>query len=119
MGQIVAFDVISQVRNYYPGYIEQAPSRGYEASPQSGLGVRLKLCSSSKKLRGLSARAQARRISIPLLFPVLGVSSFLSPLQSAAGMSQRRPPPTHPDKKGTAPRLLPVHLSPLCCEQSQ
>ena len=28
-----------QVRNYSPGYMEQAPSRGHEASPQSGLGV--------------------------------------------------------------------------------
>ena len=28
-----------QVKNYSPGYMEQAPSRGHEASPQSGLGV--------------------------------------------------------------------------------
>ena len=43
--------------------MERAPSRGHEASPQSGLGVGCKLCSSSTKLHGLSARAQARRIS--------------------------------------------------------
>ena len=47
----------SQVKNYSPGYMEQAPSRGHEASPQSVLGVGCKLCSSSKKLRGLSALA--------------------------------------------------------------
>ena len=29
--------------------------QGHETSPQSGLGVGCKLCSSSKKLRGLSA----------------------------------------------------------------
>ena len=56
----------SQVRNYSPGYSEQAPSRGHEASPQNGLGVGCKLCSSSKKLRRLGVRAQARRISISL-----------------------------------------------------
>ena len=44
--------------------MEQAPSRGHEASPQSGLGVGCKLCSSRKKLRGLGVRAQVRRISI-------------------------------------------------------
>ena len=67
-------------RNYSPGYMEIAPSRGHEASPQSGLGAGCKLRTSSKKLRGLSARAQARRISIsiPLSFSVAGVSSFLS-----------------------------------------
>ena len=56
----------SQVKNYSPGNMEQASSRGHEASPQSGLGVGCKRCSSSKKLRGLSVRAQARRISISL-----------------------------------------------------
>ena len=39
----------SQVRNYSPGNMEQAPSSGHEASPQSGLGVGCKRCSSSKK----------------------------------------------------------------------
>ena len=43
------------------------------------LGVGCKLFSSSKKLRGLSARVRARRISISLSFYVVGVSSFLSP----------------------------------------
>ena len=38
-----------QVRNYSPGYMEQAKSRGHEASPQSGLGMGCKLLSSSKK----------------------------------------------------------------------
>ena len=42
----------------------------HEASPQSGLGVGCALCSSSKKMCGLSIRAQARRISIPLSFSV-------------------------------------------------
>ena len=50
--------------------MEQASSRGHEASPQSGLGVGCKWCSSSKKLRGLSVRAQARCISISLSFSV-------------------------------------------------
>ena len=50
--------------------MEQTPSRGHEASLQSGLGVSCKLCSSSKKLRGLCVRAQVRRISIPPLFSV-------------------------------------------------
>ena len=39
-----------QIRNYSSGYMEQATSRGYEASPQSGLGVGWELCSSSKKV---------------------------------------------------------------------
>ena len=67
----------------FPGYMGQVPSRGHEASPQSGLGVGCKLCSSSKKMRGLSACAQARCISIPPLFSVLGISSFMSPPRSA------------------------------------
>ena len=71
------------VTSYSPGYMEQAPSRGHEVSPQSGLGVGYKLCSSSKKLRGLSAHAQARRISKSLLFSGVGVSSFLPPPRSA------------------------------------
>ena len=50
--------------------MEQASSRGHEASPQSGLGVGCKRCSSSKKLRGLSVRAQARRIGICGVFLV-------------------------------------------------
>ena len=73
----------SQVKNYSPGYMGQAPSRGHDASPQSGLGVGCKRCSSSKKLRGLGVRAQARCISISLSFSVVGVSSFLPPLRSA------------------------------------
>ena len=75
--------ITGQVKDYSPGYMEQAPSRGHEASPQSGLGVSCKLCTSSKKLRELSVRAQARRISIPPLFSVLGISSLLSPQRSA------------------------------------
>ena len=73
----------SQVRNYPPGYMEQAPSRGHGASQQGRLGVGWKLCASSKELRGLSVRAQARRISISFSFPVVGVPSFLSPPRSA------------------------------------
>ena len=72
-------EVRSQVKSYTLGYMGQAPSKGHGASPQSGLGVGCKLCSSSKKLRGLSVRAQARRISMPLLFSIWGVSPFLSP----------------------------------------
>ena len=44
--------------------MEQALSRGCEASPQSGLGVGCKLCSFCKKLRGLSVRAQARQVQV-------------------------------------------------------
>ena len=62
--------------------MEQASSRGHEASPQSGLGVGCKLYSSSKKLRGLGVRAQAWRISISFSFPVAGVFLVLvSPAQ--------------------------------------
>ena len=60
----------SQVNNHSPWYTEQAPSRGHETTG-------FKLCPSSKKLRGLGVRAQARSISIFLilccggsLFPV-------------------------------------------------
>ena len=76
-----------KVKNYSPGYMEQATSRGHEASPQSGLCVGCKLRSSSEMLRGLGVRAQAqaRRISSSLLFSALGVSSssFLPPPRSA------------------------------------
>ena len=71
----------SGVKNYPPGYMEQAPSRGHKASPQIGLGVGCKLCFSSKQLRGLSARAQARRISIPLSFSVGVFLFYVSPAQ--------------------------------------
>ena len=71
--------------SYSPGYMEQVPSRGHEASPQSGLGVGCKLHSSSKKLRGLGVRALVRRIRTSLPFSVLRVSSFLSPPRSAMG----------------------------------
>ena len=52
--------------------MEQASSRGHEAIPRSGLGVGCKRCSSSKKLYGLSVRAQARRISTSLPFSAAG-----------------------------------------------
>ena len=42
--------------------MEQAPSRGHGPSPQSGLGLSCKWCSSSKKLRVLGVRAQERRM---------------------------------------------------------
>ena len=62
---------LRQGNNYSAGYMEQAPSKGHEASPQRGLGVCCKGCSSSKKnLRRLSARAQARRKSMSLSFSV-------------------------------------------------
>ena len=71
----------NQVKNCSLGYMEQAPSRGHEASPQSGLGVGCKLCSSSKNLRGLYVSAQARRMGISFSFSIVEVSLFLS-LQS-------------------------------------
>ena len=70
--------------------MEQASSRGHEASPQSGLGVGCKRCSSSKKLRGLSVRAQARRISISLSFSVAFLFSFLVPVSPAQRDEARR-----------------------------
>jgi len=54
--------------------MEQAPSRGHKASPQSGLGVGCKRCFSSKELRWLSVRANARRISTSLSFSAAVVS---------------------------------------------
>ena len=76
---------LCQVRNYSPGYMEQTPSRGHKASPQSGLvvGCELYIYSCSEKLRGLSVRAQAQRISISLSFSVVGVFPFLPPPRSA------------------------------------
>ena len=68
--------------------MEQASSRGHEAGPQSGLGMGCERCSSSIKLRGLSARAQARRISTSLPFPVAGV--FLVPVSPAQRDEERR-----------------------------
>ena len=62
----------SQVKNNSPGNTEQAPSRGHKASPQSGLDMGFKRCSSSKELRGLIASAQTRSISTSLSFPVAG-----------------------------------------------
>ena len=77
----------SQVKDHSPGYLEQAPSRGHEASPQSGLGVdcMLAICSSSKKLRGLGLRAQARRISIKQkhISHILCFGGFIVPIYPA------------------------------------
>ena len=56
-GVVGPLSASSQARNCSPGYMEQAPSRGHEASPQSRMGAGCKLCSSSKQLRGLSIRA--------------------------------------------------------------
>ena len=69
--------------------MEQASSRGHEASPQSGLSVGCKRCSSSIKLRGMGARAQARRISISLSFSVT-FFLFLVPVFSAQRDEARR-----------------------------
>ena len=69
--------------------MEQASSRGHEASPQSGLGMGCKRCSSSKKLRGLSVLAQARRISISLSFSV-AFFFFLVPVSPAQRDEARR-----------------------------
>ena len=43
---------VKEVKNYSLGNMEQAPSRSNEASPQSGLGVGCKLCSSRKSCAG-------------------------------------------------------------------
>ena len=75
----------NQVKNYSPKYMEQAPSRGHEASPQNGLGAGCKLCSSNGKLRAQNVRAQARCISIPPSFPAVGVSSFFAKPDGATG----------------------------------
>ena len=68
--------------------MEHASSRSHEASPQSGLGVGCKRCFSSKKLRGLCVRAQARRISISLSFSV--AEGFLVPVSLAQRDEARR-----------------------------
>ena len=98
-------------------HMEQAPSRGHEASPQSGLGVGCKRCSSSKKLRGLGVRAQARRISISLSFSVaFFFPSFLSPPRSVTrqplGLNPTPVPAygetdAQPRREGGDQRLLP------------
>ena len=77
----------SRVKNHSPGYMEQAPSRGHEASPQSELGVRYKRCSSSKELRGLSVRAQARRINTS---PSFSVAFFFFSPRSCLPRAARR-----------------------------
>ena len=69
--------------------MEQAPSRGHEASPEIGLSAGCRLCSSKKKLRGLSVIAQARRINSSPSFSAVGVSSFLSPPRSAMRRAAR------------------------------
>ena len=89
----------NQVTNYSPGYMEQAPSRGQGASPQSGLGADCKLFTSRNKPRGLGVRAQARRISTSLSFSVVGVSPFLSPPRSAPHATH----PPHVDTRTSAP----------------
>jgi len=55
-----------QFRNCYPKNMKQEPRRTRKANPQSGLGGGCKRCSRSRKLRGLSLHAQARRTSISL-----------------------------------------------------
>ena len=73
----------SQVRNRSLGYMEQAPSRGHNSSPQGRLGLGWKLCSSSKKLRGLSLRAQARRMGVSRSFSIKYYGDFLVPVPPA------------------------------------
>ena len=72
----------SQVRNCSPGLMEQTPSRGHEASPQSRLGVGCMRCSSSKTARAECTCAGAAHRHSSLI-PCSGVSSFLSPPRSA------------------------------------
>ena len=77
-----------QVKKCSPGYVEQAPSRGHEASPQSGLSAGCMLCSSSSKLRELNVRAQAQRIRTSLSFLCFG--GFLVPVSPAQRDEARR-----------------------------
>ena len=53
----------SQESKNSPGYMEQAPSRSHEASPQSGLGVgyELRVCVCGKSLNGIATRAPPPR----------------------------------------------------------
>ena len=88
------------------GYMGQSPSRGHGASPQSGLSVGCMLCSSSKKLRGLSLREQAWRLSIPPSISVAGVSSSLSPSCSAMRRGAARGSAIHGLGKGGALSLV-------------
>jgi hypothetical protein len=70
-----------QVRNYSPGFMEQAPSRGNEAIPHSGLGASYRPCSSSKKAARVEctcAGAAHKRFSLILLYGV-----FLVPVPPA------------------------------------
>jgi len=63
-----------QVKNLLSGvHVEQAPSRGHEASLQSVLSV----------------QAQARRITISLSFSVAGVFSFLSSPRTSCATRRR------------------------------
>ena len=55
-----------QFRNCYPKNMKQEPRRIHGAGPRSGLGVGCRRRSRSRKLRGLSLHAQARRRSISL-----------------------------------------------------
>ena len=61
----------NQVKKYSPNIPSRTPSRGHQASSQSGLGVGYKLqaFSSSKKLRGLSV-VSGRSSSISIQFTV-------------------------------------------------
>ena len=84
----------SQVRNYSPGYIGQAPSRGHEASAQSGLGVGCKLRSSSKKLRGLSVGAAHKNMGKGAdLVPPLCFFACFPPLPQGQRWRVRRASP--------------------------
>ena len=89
MARFIAESTELQVNNYFPGNTEQLPRRGNEASPQSGLGVGCKRCSSSKKLNGLSALVLTRRVRMLPSFSAAGVSSFLSPPRSATSEARR------------------------------
>ena len=53
-----------QFRNCYSKNMKQESRRTREANPQSGLGGGCMRCSRSRKLRGLSLHAQARRTGI-------------------------------------------------------
>jgi len=71
--------------------MEQSTSRGRETIPLSGLGVGCKLCSSSKKLHGLSVRAQARGMSIPVDGQIDGHGEQPGPAPGAIYSLFRRP----------------------------
>ena len=94
LGELGPSDPLFPLRSpaaYSLGYMEQTQgSRGHGASPGSGLGVGCKLCSSSIKLRGLSARAQGAGAAHKQFPLVLCLWGFLVPVSPALRDEARR-----------------------------